>query len=166
MAKNTTDKVKKPIFKKWWFWAIIIVLVVGIFGSGGKSDEEATPEATPETTTEQTQEASTDAITLTFGELGEYGTSEKLEQDGEVLKEYIAYRVPSGTYTVTNKGKNRTQVTVYKDGTSVNEDGNVEQNMSDTKPILLDANASDTLTINDGEYIEIYENDVIELVAQ
>ena len=38
--------------------------------------------------------------------------------------------------------------------------------MSDTKPLLLDANASDTLTINDGEYIEIYENDVIELVAQ
>lgn len=162
MTKGTAEKGKKPIFKKWWFWAIIIVLVVGIFGGGGKSDEEATPE----TTTEQTQEASADAITLTFGELGEYGTSEKLEQDGEVLKEYIAYRVPSGTYTVTNKGKNPTQVTVYKDGTSVNEDGNVEQNMSDTRPILLDANASDTLTINDGEYIEIYENDVIELVAK
>lgn len=167
MAKETKEKVKKPIYKRWWFWVIIVLLVFGAFSGGGKSNEEATTTDTTETTTETaTEQTSADAIVLKEGELGEYGTAEKLEQDGEVLKEYIAYRVPSGTYTITNKGANRTQITVYKDGTNVNEDGNVEQNMSDTKPLLLDANASDTLTINDGEYIEIYENDVIELVAQ
>ena len=59
-----------------------------------------------------------------------------------------------------------TQVTIYKDGTNVNEDGITEQIMSDTRPLMLDVNASETLTINEGEYIVIGDSDVIELVAQ
>lgn len=34
-----TEKPKKPIFKKWWFWVICVVVVIGIVGaiaSGGK----------------------------------------------------------------------------------------------------------------------------------
>lgn len=27
------EKVKKPIYKKWWFWLIIIVVIIGIGGS-------------------------------------------------------------------------------------------------------------------------------------
>ena len=27
------EKVKKPIYKKWWFWLIIIVVIIGIAGS-------------------------------------------------------------------------------------------------------------------------------------
>lgn len=155
--KVVEAKVKKAIYKKWWFWAIIVLLVIGMFGLGGNSGEDTTSD-----TTEQTQEeASSDSILLTFGDLGEYGTKETV---GE--KEYIAYRVPSGTYTITNKSENMAQVTIYKDGTQTNEDGVEEQIMSDTKPIMLDVDASETVTINDGEYIEIYDNEVIELVAQ
>jgi len=36
-----TGKVKKPIFKRWWFWAIIVIVVLGAFGSGGKTDTPA-----------------------------------------------------------------------------------------------------------------------------
>ncbi len=33
-------KQKKPIFKKWWFWLIIAVVLIGIIGSAGGSDTE------------------------------------------------------------------------------------------------------------------------------
>lgn len=44
-------KVKKPIYKKWWFWVIIAVLVIGAFGGGG-SDTEAPSEDKSATTQE------------------------------------------------------------------------------------------------------------------
>ena len=32
------EKLKKPIYKKWWFW-VIVVVVIGVIGSqGGKDD--------------------------------------------------------------------------------------------------------------------------------
>lgn len=33
------DKVKKPIYKKWWFWVIIVVVLSAIFGNMGSKDE-------------------------------------------------------------------------------------------------------------------------------
>lgn len=50
--KERKDKnaVKKPFYKKWWFWVIIVILLIGIFGSSGNKQE---PDKTPETT-EQT----------------------------------------------------------------------------------------------------------------
>ena len=165
MAKEkteTTEKVKKPIYKKWWFWVIVVLLVFGLYGMGGNKDEEkATTDTTAEQTEETTTEEKSEAITLTFGDVGEYGTKETLGD-----KEYIAYRVPAGTYTATNKGENMAQVTIYKDGTQTNEDGVEEQIMGDQKPLMLDVGKSDTLTVGEGEYIEIYDNEVIELVAQ
>lgn len=32
-------KLKKPIFKRWWFWAILIVIAIGFLGSGGDKSE-------------------------------------------------------------------------------------------------------------------------------
>lgn len=33
---------KKPIYKKWWFWLIILFIVIAIFGnSGNKGDEQS-----------------------------------------------------------------------------------------------------------------------------
>ena len=40
---NAKIKQKKPIFKKWWFWLIVAVVLIGIVGSaGGSADEEPT----------------------------------------------------------------------------------------------------------------------------
>ena len=72
----------------------------------------------------------------------------------------------AGTYTVTNIGEYMTQVTVYQDGTATNEDGIIEQVPSDTKPLVLDKEASGTITIKEGEYISIFEPAVIQLVAE
>ena len=55
MAKEKAGKVKKPIYKKWWFWVIIAVLVLGVFGSGGNDSEISSPEEATEVE-EQKQE--------------------------------------------------------------------------------------------------------------
>ena len=33
--KSTKSNGKKPIFKKWWFWVIIVVILAAIFGNTG-----------------------------------------------------------------------------------------------------------------------------------
>lgn len=30
-----SEKAKKPIFKRWWFWLIVIVFIVAIASQGG-----------------------------------------------------------------------------------------------------------------------------------
>ena len=39
------EKVKKPIYKKWWFW-VIVVLLVAIIGAGGSSNNTNTSTST------------------------------------------------------------------------------------------------------------------------
>ncbi len=36
--KTTATKAKKPIYKKWWFWAIIVVILTTAFASQGVKD--------------------------------------------------------------------------------------------------------------------------------
>lgn len=58
MARNAV-KVKKPIFKRWWFWVIVVLVLVGLFVPKKDSDNEVSPvlnNATPtEATTESTE---------------------------------------------------------------------------------------------------------------
>lgn len=46
-GKEYEMKLKKPFYKKWWFWVLIVVLGVGIFGQEGASKNTA--DKTPET---------------------------------------------------------------------------------------------------------------------
>lgn len=36
---NCGAKVKKPIYKKWWFWLIIAVVFIAVIGMAGEDDE-------------------------------------------------------------------------------------------------------------------------------
>ncbi len=58
MEKEKGEKVKKPIYKKWWFWVLIAVLVFGGFG-GSSSNKDKTEEATTETAQEEVAEEET-----------------------------------------------------------------------------------------------------------
>jgi predicted Zn-dependent peptidase len=44
MSKEKSNKVKKPFYKKWWVWALAVVILVGIANSG---EETATTEEEP-----------------------------------------------------------------------------------------------------------------------
>ncbi len=58
--ENKAAKVKKPFFKKWWFWVIIIVIGIGVFGQSGdetkKAEKPAGEKVEAEKTTEKKEE--------------------------------------------------------------------------------------------------------------
>lgn len=37
--KQAKSSIKKPVYKKWWFWAIIIVVLFAIFGNEGSTSK-------------------------------------------------------------------------------------------------------------------------------
>ena len=46
-------KVKRPVTKKWWFWAIIVVVVLGIIGGVSGSNSESKPNTNTQSGTEE-----------------------------------------------------------------------------------------------------------------
>ena len=68
--KATKSNVKKPIFKKWWFWVIIVVILAAIFGNSGTNDsvKDETKDAisSTEQQTEEKQDNSTSKDDISF----------------------------------------------------------------------------------------------------
>lgn len=60
--KDKGPSVKKPIFKKWWFWVIIVAILAAIIGSGGENKSEA-PSATGDPSTGTTPPQASDTQT-------------------------------------------------------------------------------------------------------
>lgn len=64
----------KKIFKKWWFWLIVGVVVIGLFGSQGEEDNSTSDTA-------RSQQASNDTVsesTLPVLKADDYKTKEGL----------------------------------------------------------------------------------------
>ena len=38
-------KARKSIFRRWWFWALAAILVIGVIGGGGKSKGKTAPQS-------------------------------------------------------------------------------------------------------------------------
>lgn len=101
-------------------------------------------------TTQKTQ-----VITLCADEKGDYGEMFTLNKGTEFEESYYIYRVPAGTYTITNTGKYMDQFSVYGEKVYVTDDGWEE--LSDVVYVkALQPNESDTVTISDGQIIEIH----------
>ncbi len=109
-TKAKTAGKKKPIYKKWWFWLIIAVLIFGGLGSSGKSDEtapeesaiEQTQEAEPQedTATEQTQETEPQEDKATTE-----SQSNKVEVSDDFIVDYLnASDTWSGKWKVGDEG--------------------------------------------------------------
>lgn len=113
-------------------------------------DDEAS-ETTIETPGEETK-----VITLTEGELGEFGRTITL--DGE---DYIEYHVPEGTYVIVNKVKICT-VFLAKNEYYKNSDGYMENEIVQTIQ-FAEYGESETIIISSGEHIELSVPASIEL---
>lgn len=77
--KATKSNGKKPIFKKWWFWVIIVVILAAIFGNTGAKDgvEDGAKDAI--NSTEQ------QATTVKFVEDVKTAISGAIDSDNEVI---------------------------------------------------------------------------------
>lgn len=164
IAKNAKScphcgaKNRKPIFKKWWFW-LIVLFFLGAIGSGGDdtTSEPVTlpaPSAQPISTEPVTSSAVT--IDLVAGEAGSYGELFTINKGTEFEETYYIYHIPAGTYTVTNTGEYMNQFNVYSDEITVNDAG-WEEPAAVVYVKSLDVGVSDTFTITDGQFIEIHE---------
>lgn len=52
-GKEATVKTKKPLFKKWWFWILIVLILSGIFSN---TDDTSTQETQVLQETQEIQE--------------------------------------------------------------------------------------------------------------
>jgi len=50
------NKKKKPLFKRWWFWAIVVIIAVGALGSNGDKDKTPTKETSKVEESNQTED--------------------------------------------------------------------------------------------------------------
>lgn len=140
---NKMEKKKK----KWIIIAVVaLVVLIGGFGGSDDSDDEL-------------------SFTLTAGEAGEYGQLITYNKDTEFEETFYAYYIPEGTYTVTNVGEYMSQLSVYSNETVITDAGWEEpESTGDVKS--LDVGESDTITVEEGQHVEIMEPAEFELARQ
>lgn len=75
--------MKKPIFKKWWFWLIVIILISGVFGKGQEKQEPVQEKRKVEETTKEEvkTEQPKDEETKKEAMKKEETTQEKIEKE-------------------------------------------------------------------------------------
>lgn len=87
MEQKNISKPKKPVYKKWWFWVIIAVLIIGI-GANMGAGEENTPNDKP--TTSQSNDTSKDDDNA---EKDEAKQEESQKEEMPILKGSQAYDI-------------------------------------------------------------------------
>ena len=109
-------KVKKPIFKKWWFWLIVVIVIIGAVGGGkGKTDKaDNKKDNKVETKSESKKQEVAQATPVTFEQMvtdykangsaadGKYKNKE-LQFSGKVTK--ITDGIISGSDITIEAGK-------------------------------------------------------------
>lgn len=171
-------KTKKPVTQRWWFWVLFVLLAVAYLKSCGGEDTKETPEAPKEESIkveetvqpevqepEPESEPEVEPIVLIAGEEGEYGELYTVNKDTEFEEIYYVYTVPTGSYTVTNTGEYMAQFSVYSYELVVNSSG-WEEPAEIFFASPLDVGASETVTIEEGQIIEIHEPAIFTLVAE
>lgn len=158
ILSGQVGKLKATIILAVVYTGIILVLIL-VSSPTKESTAETIPTATSAAveTVEVTEAVeATLSIELIAGEPGEYGELFTINKDTEFEETYYIYRIPSGTYTVTNSGEYMNQFNVYSGEVHVTEDG-WEEFTEAIYVKALDVGQSDTFTITDGQCIEIHE---------
>jgi len=153
--------------------ALIVLGAIGsLFGGGDeKKDENAedstkTEETTSsETTEEEEVEETKEVITLTAGEVGEYGKEITMNEGTDMPEDLIVYYLPAGDYTVTNVSQYPTQVSVYG-GFERDETTGYDNYTEVGDTPRLEVNESVDINVPEGWFIEIHEPTIIELVKK
>ncbi len=75
LTQSLTNNKKKPIYKNWWFWVIIVVavIIIGIIGNASKNSNSKTSN----TSTSVTEQANNDLENETIKETTEQATTEE-----------------------------------------------------------------------------------------
>ena len=182
MKKEKTEKVKKPLLKRWWFWVLLLLLIGAV--ASPKPDgttkpvsettqiveptatetavqKEPAPSAEPTNNEagEAAQETEAFRVLLSWDETGAYGEQRIINENTDSPMTYIAFSLPAGTYEVKNlNSKGGSQVTVYS---GVEFDGQWEQFVSkdcDNPIVVMGGEEAKEITIKDGQFVKLSDN--------
>ncbi|MDZ5711610.1 DUF4352 domain-containing protein [Jeotgalibacillus haloalkalitolerans] len=91
MAKK--DKVKKPIYKRWWFIALAVIVVIGVIGNLGE-DTEVAEEPETEATSADTESAASEEEATEETEAPEEEAAEEEPAEEENAEETAGIGTP------------------------------------------------------------------------
>lgn len=77
MKSKQKAKPASPIYKKWWFWAIVIVAVIGIAGNAGNTGQPQGTTPPTETTAPEETTTAPEQTTTAPVKVNEYAVVEK-----------------------------------------------------------------------------------------
>lgn len=142
--------IKGFLTKKVWklpMWAVILIVLFLIWSINnlGASDQPAQPQATEAPIVE----VKIEPFTLDGANLEEYGKN--------LNYGFIGYFIPAGQYTVTNKGSAAVQVTIYAEGSTV-DNGIEYPNQGQQAPVVLMPNTMAEVNLLEGEYVKLSDS--------
>lgn len=120
--ENNTEK--KPIFKKWWLWAIIVIIAGATIMSMFTGN----------------------AIEIIGSEKGEYGKETLINKGTYAEKTGTAYYLPVGTYTVKNLGDEMMDMGVY----DISNKDSVNTFKDQVDYVAIDKGSETEMEIKDG----------------
>lgn len=101
------EKILK-LSRKWWFWLIVAIVVLGIIGCFFGD---------PESENGGQDNAEKNQYTLVGGETGEYGRKVVLNANTDLPATKYLYKIPAGTYKVTTTFEKLSEFYTVKDNT-------------------------------------------------
>lgn len=78
------EKVKKPIYKKWWFWVGALVILFAI-GSGGGNDGQQTAQTSAQTAQEQQKAEPQNKPSMTKAEFDQLKSGMSYEEASAII---------------------------------------------------------------------------------
>lgn len=145
-------------YKKPWFIAAVVILVLGaLFGGGSKKDENKSVDAKPEETETRIIET---LVTLSYEiiteQANEYGKEVVMNEDADSKEEFITYyNFPAGDYIVENLGDNATQFSIHEG--LVNKETGYNEYDGTGDVVMVNKGESKDINIPDGWCIVVTE---------
>lgn len=96
---NCGAKNKKPIFKKWWFWLIVVILLIGVIGASGSGEDTGTETTAAPSAVNSISQAVVETEAIKDNQLGSYRVEIK---NARLTQNYEGKPVVVITYGFTN----------------------------------------------------------------
>jgi hypothetical protein len=162
--------MNKEIFKKWWFWALIILFAIPFwFGviegiiDGIKGEYSNTNNISSNVTNTVNIDNDKIVYNLKGEELGEYGKKITLNANTDLPVDKYLYKIPVGKYKVTTTNQKMTSFFIVKDDIVKNKDEKYSEELNIVESYLINNSDDIEIELKSDESIQIIDNDSITL---
>ncbi len=106
----------KKLIKKWWFWLIVGIVLLGVLGViFGDTEEPTVDPNSGNNTVEKEDDSNKLKYIITGEELGDYGRKVVLNANTDAPATKYLYKIPTGKYTVTTTDNGFAPFFIVKD---------------------------------------------------